>query len=60
MFVHQSGVAVLETDHELTNAKAERVKAELRAIGIEAVILPVGMSLVHAAVQGMDDEGDDE
>lgn len=58
MFVHQSGVAVLETDHELTNAKVERVKAELRAIGIEAVILPVGMSLVHAAVQGMpeDDE----
>ena len=59
MFVPQSGVAVLEVDHDLTHAKAERVKAELRAIGIEAVILPVGVTLSHVAQCGMDDEDDE-
>lgn len=59
MFVPQSGVAVLEVDHDLTHAKAERVKAELRAIGIEAVILPMGLSLAHVAMRGMDDEDDE-
>lgn len=59
MFVSQTGVAVLEVDHDLTHAKAERVKAELRAIGIEAVILPVGVTLSHVAQCGMDDEDDE-
>ena len=59
MFVPQSGVAVLEVDHDLTHAKSERVKAELRAIGIEAVILPVGVTLSHVAQCGMDDEDDE-
>ena len=59
MFVPQSGVAVIETDHDLTHAKAERVKADLRAIGIEAVILPMGLSLAHVAQCALDDEDDE-
>ena len=59
MFVSQNGVAVVETDHALTARESELVKADLRRIGIEAVILPVGLSLAHVAQCGMDDEDDE-
>ena len=59
MFVPQSGVAVLEVDHDLAHAKSERVKAELSAIGLRCIILPVGVTLSHVAQCGMDDEDDE-
>lgn len=59
MVVPQYGAAVLETDHPMTERDKARVLAELQAIGLRAVLLPCGVSLVHAATQELDcDEGD--
>lgn len=55
----QHGTAVVETDHALSEREHRRILADLRRIGIEAVILPVGLSLAHVAQYGLDDEDDE-
>ena len=57
MFRPQHGTAVIETDHELTPRDRERILADMQSVGLEAVILPVGVTLVHVAMAGMPDEG---
>lgn len=59
MFVRQTGVAVLETDHELTTREHERILAQLQGLGIKGMILPVGVTLAHVDQCGMDDEDDE-
>ena len=59
MFVSQTGVAVLETDHPLTDREHERILAQLQSIGIKGIILPMGVTLSHVAQSGMDDEDDE-
>ena len=56
----QHGAAVVETDHPLTERERERIMADLQSIGLRAVILPAGVTLSHVAVQGLEDEGEDE
>lgn len=59
MFVSQTGVAVLETDYEMSDREHERILAQLQSIGIKGIILPMGVTLAHVAMQGMDDEDDE-
>ena len=59
MFVSQTGVAVIETDHDLTPREQERILAQLQGLGIKGMILPVGVSLAHVAQCGLDDEDDE-
>lgn len=50
----QSQVAVMECDRDIPQLERERILAELQAMGIRAMILPVGMRLAHVADQGLD------
>lgn len=54
----QSQVAVLETDHVIPQRERERILSDMQAMGIRAMILPVGVRLAHVADQGL--EPDDE
>lgn len=57
MLIHpQHSTAVIETDHELTEREKRRILADMKSVGVHAVILPVGVTLAHVAVQGLDDE----
>ena len=59
MFVNQTGVAVIETDHDLTPREQERILAQLQGLGIKGMILPVVVILSHVAQCGMGDEEDE-
>ena len=56
----QTQVAVLETDHVIPQLERERIMADMQAMGIRAMILPVGVRLAHVADQGLGPEGDDD
>lgn len=60
MFVPQHGVAILETEVELTDLQADKLKASLRLLGVEAEILPKGVTLAHFAMQDMCEDEDDD
>lgn len=60
MFVPQHGVAILETEIELTDKQADKLKASLRLLGVEAEILPKGVTLAHFAMQDMCDDEDED
>ena len=47
--VQQSSSAILETDHPLTVREQRRIMAELQAIGIASVILPMGVTVAGLA-----------
>ena len=53
--VQQTGSAILETDHELSPRETQRIQAQLQAIGIEAVILPMGVSVACMAEREIDE-----
>ena len=55
----QSQVAVLETDHVIPQAERERILSDLQAMGIRAMILPVGVRLAHVTDQGLDTDDDE-
>ena len=54
--VQQSSSAILETDHPLTVREQRRIMAELQAIGIASVILPMGVSLASMAECALRDD----
>lgn len=57
----QTQVAVLECDRAIPQAERERILSDLQAMGIRAMILPVGVTLAHVADQGLEpDDGDGE
>ena len=47
--VQQASSAILETDHPLTVRETRRIMAQLQAIGIASVILPMGVSVAGMA-----------
>lgn len=59
MFVPQVGVAILETDHALTDKQSDKIKASLRLLGVEAEILPCGITLGAFVQTGMSEDDDD-
>ena len=60
MLIHpQHSTAVIETDHDLTEREKRRILADLQSVGVHAVILPVGVTLAHVAVHGLDDDEDE-
>lgn len=56
----QSQVAVLETDHVIPQLERERILSDLQAMGIRAMILPVGVTLAHVADQGLEPDDEDD
>lgn len=54
----QHSNAILECDHLLSEREIRRIKADLQAIGIAAVILPMGVSVAGMATCGLEDEDD--
>lgn len=56
--VQQSSSAILEVDHHITEREARRIKADLQAIGIAAVILPMGVSVAGLAGCALNEDED--
>lgn len=55
----QTSVAVLECDHVIPQRERERILSDMQAMGIRAMILPVGMRLAHVADQGLEPDDDE-
>lgn len=56
----QHSSCILECDHPISERERRKVLAELQAIGVRAVLLPMGISLASMASCGLEDDEDDD